>query len=164
MISLSFSPEMEKAVLEGRKICTTRREIHGQPGDLFQIRDRNFVIIDVVEGALSDISKYYYLLEGFSEPLEFCDFWTRRYGVRWNGCQNGYVHFFASVGDRESAARSMMDKICPVMSTAGGFVSCQGTLCNAARRVHMEDGTLLVCGLIDREFCRDWDMGYEVCG
>jgi len=128
MISLSFSPEMEVAILEGRKICTTRRVIHGQAGDRFLIRGRSYQIVDVVEGTLSDISEYYYLLEGFSEPQEFCDLGSRCYGVRWDGLQSGYVHFFAIADEGESSVRLMMEKICPVISTPGGFVTCQGIL------------------------------------
>ena len=104
MISLSFSPEMESAILQGRKVCTTRREIHGQTGDRFLIRDLEYRIVDVVESTLSDISEYYYLLKGFSEPQELCDFWARCYGVHWDGGQTGYVHFFAIAdeGDHQS--------------------------------------------------------------
>lgn len=162
MISLCFSPEIEMAILEGRKICTTRREIHGRTGDRFLIRDREYHIVDVVEGTLSDISEYYYLLEGFSEPQEFCNFWARCYGVRWDGGLTGYVHFFAISDERESSARSMMEKICPVISTPGGFVTCQGTLCNAARKIHTEDGTVVVCAFINPEFRDDWDVISEV--
>ena len=163
MISLSFSPEMEAAILAGRKICTTRREIHGQTGDRFQVRGRGYQIVDVVEGGLSDISEYYYLLEGFSEPQEFSDFWARCYGVRWDGRQSGYVHFFATAVEGESSARPLMEKLCPVMSSARWFVNCQGTLCHAARKVRTEDGTIVVCSIIDPEFHRDWD-GIGVCG
>ncbi len=57
-----------------------------------------------------------------------------------------------------------MEKICPVISTPGGFVNCQGTLYNAARKVHTEDGTVVVCAFIDREFRDDWDIISEVYG
>ena len=163
MISLSFSPDMEMAILEGRKVCTTRRAVYAQAGDQFHVRGRKYQIVDVVEGSLSDISGYYYLLEGFSEPQEFCDFWARCYGVQWDGGQIGYVHFFAIADEGESSVRSMMEKICPVISTPGGFVTCQGTLCYAGRRVRTEDETIVVCAFIDREYKDDWDVISAVC-
>ena len=58
MISLSFSPEIEAAIREGRKVCTTRREIHDQAGDRFLVRGREYQIVDVEGGMFLDLSEY----------------------------------------------------------------------------------------------------------
>ena len=89
MISLSFTPERKVAILEGRKVCTTRREIHGQAYDRFHIRGQTYQIVDVVEGTLSDISGYYYRFEGFLEPQEFAIFGRDVMGSGGMDCRVG---------------------------------------------------------------------------
>ena len=47
IISLTFTPEMEDAILSGKKCCTTRIEQKGEPGDLFIVKDRIYRILQV---------------------------------------------------------------------------------------------------------------------
>ena len=69
-IDLKFSPEMAKAALEGRKSCTSRRDLKGVPGDIFEIEGVRFRILDVVRARVADVTVDLCKLEGFRTESE----------------------------------------------------------------------------------------------
>lgn len=97
-IDLQFTPEMESAILGGRKCCTSRRERYGNPGDRFIVGDMIYQIVDVLRVDLGEVAEAYFRLEGFDSVQEFRDFWNRRYKVPDNAWEMVYVHFFSRFG------------------------------------------------------------------
>jgi len=91
---LWFTREMEEAIQSDRKVCTSRREQHGTPGDVFTVRTVDYQIVDVLRVELAEIATLFYRLEGFDSPQEFRDFWVRIYGEPFSGWDMAYVHFF----------------------------------------------------------------------
>jgi hypothetical protein len=94
LITLSFTPEMEEAIFQGRKCTTIRDEWKGSRGDLFLVRDRLYRIIlieDIVypkelyefkqTDGYESITKYYADIKSFYPGLKDGDFVS--------------VHFFA---------------------------------------------------------------------
>lgn len=47
MIRIPFSKEMESAVIDGIKCCTSRSEAYGSPGVLFSVHGLTYRILDV---------------------------------------------------------------------------------------------------------------------
>lgn len=94
-INLKFSPDMEQAIFDGRKCCTTRDEPKGKEGDFFLLRGVLFriIYIKVTYCTLKTID-FYYRLEGFDTEVEF---FSRLYELYPNRV-TFYVHFFARVG------------------------------------------------------------------
>jgi len=74
-ITLSFSDEMIKALIERRKMCTTRSKVKGKPGDRFPVAGEWWKIVDVVTLPLWQIAGTLYLLEGFLSPADFTRYW-----------------------------------------------------------------------------------------
>lgn len=97
LINLKFSPDMEQAILEGMKCCTTRDENKGRIGDIFIIQDRIYRIVDIHPILFEDLVCFYWRLDGFSDPYEYKDRLKQLYNADY-----GYVfdvHFFAYVGE-----------------------------------------------------------------
>ncbi|MDV0442642.1 hypothetical protein [Methanorbis furvi] len=76
-IQLSFTPEMEAAILSRRKTCTTRLEQKGEAGDTFRLKDGRVCFISCVANfKFWQIVSILYGAEGFDEPGDFTDFWN----------------------------------------------------------------------------------------
>jgi len=73
LITLKFSPEMERAVMEGRKCMTTRLKSKGSPGDVFLVRDRLYRLLTVQHNHNIEFLRYCYRDEGFNSFQEFKD-------------------------------------------------------------------------------------------
>jgi hypothetical protein len=58
----------------------------------------------------------------------------------------------------EDPGLHLMEKICPIISSGAVIVRCKGTQCNACRPVRVEEGTIWVCALIDRDFSDTWEV------
>jgi len=97
LINLKFSPEMEEAVIIGKKCCTTRREQKGDVGDLFIVRDRMYRIVGIEDDDLDYIATWHQL-EGFETPEGFIDTLLEFYPTIVTGDML-YVHWFAYVTD-----------------------------------------------------------------
>lgn len=76
LIDLPFTPEMETAILEGRKIITSRRKcLHEwRPGAVFRVGDKDFEIIAGWWGPYKLIRDRLYLAEGFASAEELDQF------------------------------------------------------------------------------------------
>jgi len=58
----------------------------------------------------------------------------------------------------EDPCSSLRRRICPFISSGDVIVRCKGKECNACRPVLIEEGTIWVCALIDREFSDSWEV------
>ena len=95
LINLKFSPDMEQAVIEGRKCCTTRMAQKGNVGDTFLVRDRVYRIVSILY-VLADEIYEFAMLDGFSNPSDYVSRLRELYNLK-----SGYiltVHFFAFTG------------------------------------------------------------------
>jgi len=102
LIHLSFSPEMEKAILEGRKIMTSRRESRPEwrPGPgVFRVGDRNYQIVACWWGYYKLIRDRLYAAEGFSSPEEL-DQYFRGLGYPTHDRAHYFMIFFRPWGDQ----------------------------------------------------------------
>ena len=118
LITLAFAPEMEDAIIAGKKCCTTRREKHGEVGDLFVVRDRVYRICHIHHCLLYSARDGYYDAEGFEFPGDFQEFWTKNV-ERFDHSKIVHLHFFAYLTD-----------ICPDFNL--GCNSCIPDLCLAS--------------------------------
>jgi uncharacterized protein YqfB (UPF0267 family) len=96
-IEIPFSNEMQEAVIQGRKICTTRKEAKGRAGDLFRVRGQLCRILSIQEIYLDVVSDVFFRCEGCESPDEFRDLWRRLHRGHYSGQKRYYVHFFAIV-------------------------------------------------------------------
>jgi len=99
LIALKFSPDMEDAIISGKKCCTTRDEVKGNPGDMFVVRDRLYQIVDVLPVHVSgEFLRGNFRIEGFKTSFNFTDTLSEIYpNLKFGDLV--YVHFFAYVGE-----------------------------------------------------------------
>lgn len=76
-ISLEFAPEFEPLVLSGRKVCTSRRHMRADPGDVFKVRGWEFEVVAVHPLELRDVARSLFVPEGFDCPEDFRACWRR---------------------------------------------------------------------------------------
>jgi len=93
-VQIRFSPEMAHAALEGRKCCTSRRDLKGLPGDLFDIDGSRFRILHVSRERVNDIVLQFSRLEGFHLSTTCKETLNALY-PDLDGRDYLYVHFFA---------------------------------------------------------------------
>lgn len=101
LINLSFTPDMEEAILEGRKVMTSRREYRPvwRPGPgVFRVGDRNYKIIADWWTDYHTIRDRFYAAEGFSSPEELDQFF-RGLGYPTNDQAHYYCIVFKLWGD-----------------------------------------------------------------
>jgi hypothetical protein len=115
LIPLSFTPKMKKAILEGKKCCTTRvirKDAKGriitprfEMTDQFIVEDRLYEIIGVQIRTIQDVYVSYLSMEGFRDTDEktasqqFEEFFAKEMQLpkhKWENPVN--VYFFAYVG------------------------------------------------------------------
>jgi len=114
LISLSFAPEMEEAILLGKKCCTSRvdkKDENKKPippydvGDQFVVKGRLFEIVGVHRRVIQDVYVSYLSLEGFRDTpdspagKQFERFFTDVMGIprdQWG--KPCTVYFFAFAG------------------------------------------------------------------
>lgn len=93
-IEIPFCREMRAAVLEGRKVCTSRAKLMGEVGDEFLVDGRLYRIVDIQLRPLKRIRDHLYRLEGCESPDAFEKLWLRLH--RGHYSENDYfVHWFA---------------------------------------------------------------------
>lgn len=93
-IDLPFSERMRRAVLNGRKCCTTRRTRKGDPGDWFALDGETFRILDICPLPLWRIRDLYFLLEGCTSKEHFECLWRYLHGGAFEEHAICWVHFF----------------------------------------------------------------------
>lgn len=101
-VEIKFAPDMALAAITGVKICTSRSEVKGSPGDTFIVEHEGYfprekTIIDVIECRLEFIRDHLYRLEGFNSPEEFEVRWKQLHRGHFNPDSIKQVHFFSEV-------------------------------------------------------------------
>ncbi|MDD4394064.1 MAG: hypothetical protein PHQ97_15130 [Desulfobacterales bacterium] len=85
-IELEMSEEFIPDLLSRRKVCTTRRSIHGKRGDTFTLstkdgRDYQFRINTVISTTLKKAIDEYHYLDGFETPKDMFNWWIQNYKI-----------------------------------------------------------------------------------
>ena len=111
-IEIPFSYEMAVAIIDGKKVATTRREAKGQIGDMFLIQDPRydpngwtaerhrhlFRVIEILEiDDLTIVKTVYYHLEGFDSPEAFEKTWRALHRGHFTLNKDYVVHFFGRI-------------------------------------------------------------------
>lgn len=97
-VQIPFRPEMVAAILEGRKICTSRYTKYGDPGNIMPVPPKKFEIIGIIWPRLRNVRDYLFGAEGFTSSMEFENYWVKlhpRRGFREE--DRVYTHFFEEV-------------------------------------------------------------------
>lgn len=94
LVEIPFSPEMARAALDGRKCCTSRREVKGDPGDEFGVEGVRFRLLDVQMMHVRDITEKLFRLEGFKSRFT-CSQTLHYLYPGMSGSDSLWVHFFA---------------------------------------------------------------------
>lgn len=107
IIQLSFTSKMALAIRDGRKLCTTRLEQKGNPGDEFLACccGEPQRIIDVIQLPLWRIATEMYRLEGFNSPEEFIKTWNTLPGYpeyKYAKYAEFPVHFFLPAREKHA--------------------------------------------------------------
>jgi len=97
VVEIPFSKVMVKAVLEGRKVCTSRGEVKGDLGDTFMIGDMEFRIVDIQRHRLISVTSILFRQEGTNSPEEFEELWKSLHRGHYDGKKAVFVHYFARV-------------------------------------------------------------------
>lgn len=99
-IDIPFCPEMRRAVLEGRKTCTSRRRMYGSPGDVFPVEGRWFMLRAVEVHTLAYVKDQLFRQEGFVNPEDFERIWNDLHPRKgYIPSEVVHVHHFAEVVD-----------------------------------------------------------------
>jgi hypothetical protein len=98
LITLTFAPEMEELIIQGKKCCTTRRTQLGEVGDMFVVHDRIYRICHIHHCCLYSVRGSYYDAEGFTSPAAFHDFWEQAVEQPFDEANTVFIHFFAYIG------------------------------------------------------------------
>lgn len=110
LITLTFSREMQRAIFEGRKCCTTRSEPKGKIGDTFTLLNRTYQIVDIRRQSLAYVAEFLYRQEGFDSPEAFTAFLTQLHPGGFSLTWGYYVHWFARVEDTEADLRKALSR------------------------------------------------------
>lgn len=97
-ISLPFRREMEEAVINDRKSCTSRPRKVGDVGSYFCVRLKWFKIVAIEEQTLSYVAENLYKEEGFNDSQGFIDIWKDIHPTKgWVPDQKVFVHHFKAM-------------------------------------------------------------------
>ena len=94
LVDLKFSPEMARAVIAGKKCCTSRRERKGWPGDEFELEGARFRILDVMALTYNQVCVHLFRCEGVPDSIALVTVIERIYGDLSPETPL-FVHFFA---------------------------------------------------------------------
>lgn len=96
-ILVPFAPDMKKAILEGRKICTTRSEAKGRVKDWFLLDGRKFKFVAVFSIRLGNVTRFLFRAEGVVTSGDFIRLWRSLHRGHYNPEAYKFVHFFKEV-------------------------------------------------------------------
>jgi hypothetical protein len=104
LIALAFTERNAELVRHGLKHATTRRDQHGEPGDVFELAGERYRLMAVIRTSLGEAAQSFFFLEGENTPAQFYYRWSQCYGLRTHDCNpysRVFVHIF--LPDRPSS-------------------------------------------------------------
>ena len=95
-INIPFQESWREAVLDGRKVCTSRGKRYGKPGDTFGAFGQEFELLAVARVSLEDVSQHLFRQEGCSSPEELRAIWAELHPRKGFVPEKMvYVHWFS---------------------------------------------------------------------
>lgn len=94
--NLTFTREMEEAILSGKKTKTTRAHPR-QEGEIFVVRGHHYRIKRVWPQTLATVKTFYFAAEGFTTPEAFEIFWRHMRRGPFEPDRVVFVHTFEEV-------------------------------------------------------------------
>ena len=80
-ITIPFHHEMEKAIIENRKCCTSKNKKQGNVGDWFVINDNTYRLTFVLRCTLEEVATEYYKDEGVDSTEAFITMWNKLHPI-----------------------------------------------------------------------------------
>jgi hypothetical protein len=94
-IEIPFRQDMRDAILEGRKVCTSRNSRYGYPGDYFILGGRKYVITLIRRLPLKEVAETFHREEGVEDQTHFIWLWEEIHPRKgFNPDQLVWTHFF----------------------------------------------------------------------
>ena len=98
-VKIPFQERWRDAMLDNRKVCTSRNRRYGKPGDIFQAFGTDFELLTIAEMSLKEVSDNLFQQEGCSSPGEFERLWAELHPRRgFVPGQMVNVHYFRRKG------------------------------------------------------------------
>jgi len=95
-INIPFQERWREAILDGRKVCTSRGKRYGKPGDTFGVFGSEFELLAVAKVSLEDVSNHLFRQEGCRSPEEFQEIWVELHHRKGFAPEKMvYVHWFS---------------------------------------------------------------------
>lgn len=76
-VEIKFMPMFKIAMLEGRKVCTSRNNPVAKAGDTFEMFGAQFEVTGVGQLPLRDVARNHWKEEGADSPEHFLTIWKR---------------------------------------------------------------------------------------
>ncbi len=100
-IQIPFRSHFKQAIIQGRKIATSRTRKYGKPGDEFEAFGYVFVIERQERISLGVVAYRHYQAEGFDTPEQFKNEWMQIHQQRgYDSEQKVWMHWFGRKGVR----------------------------------------------------------------
>jgi len=97
-VEIKFMKMFKTAMLEGRKICTSRNNPVAEPGDTFEAFGQRFRVTNVEPALLGGVARLYCRDEGADSPEHFLQIWRRtQRGRTPDETRTVYVHWFRPI-------------------------------------------------------------------
>lgn len=93
-IKIPFNKWSENGLLSGQKVCTSRHEQYGEPGDYFYAANGRFRLQLVIELPLWFVKEFLWHQEGAGNPQEFEAVWKSLHRGKFKADENVWTHFF----------------------------------------------------------------------
>jgi len=94
-IEIPFKEDMEEAILQGKKTCTSRTRRYGCIGKCFQIRGKWFELTQIMQVRFCFILNALYKEEGFDSSIQFAHRWGQIHPrEKWDTGRILWVHHF----------------------------------------------------------------------
>jgi hypothetical protein len=92
VLELHFDEEWEEPMIHGQKTCEARIEEY--TGNTFKAFGHNFVVTEVEQLPLGDISQKWFKQHGLFSPREFQEIWKQRHRGEFDPKQIVWLHHF----------------------------------------------------------------------
>lgn len=97
---LVTQPRLVAAVLAGTKTQQRRNGVYAYPGETFELEGKGFVVTDLKQERLGDMTDAHAQAEGFPDLATYKDIILKMHGaMTWEPDAPVWVHTFAAVAD-----------------------------------------------------------------
>lgn len=94
-INIPFNAWSEERLATGQKLATSRNKKYGEKGDYFIVKNKKYILKEVLKLPLWFVRDFLWYVEGAKSPMEFVEIWEQihpKKGLVENDIV--YTHFF----------------------------------------------------------------------